>query len=68
MIPHRELLEDLTSIHMFLNGGGKLSWVCAGLRHSNFMLGVTVGHILNADGDYTRYIVDETEKCSTGCA
>jgi hemerythrin len=40
----------------------------AGLRLSNFILGVTMGHGINSDSDYCRYITEETAKESTGCA
>ncbi len=39
----------------------------AGLRLFDFILGVTVGHIVHSDIDYCRYITEETAKLSTGC-
>jgi hemerythrin len=65
---HHEILEDLASIRVYLNGSGESSAAHAGLRLSNFILGLTLGHILNTDSVYIRYIVDETAKLSTGCA
>ena len=62
------MLRDLASIRMYLNSGDDATSEHAGLRLSNFILGVTVGYILNTDSDYCRYIDDETAKLSTGCA
>jgi hemerythrin-like metal-binding protein len=65
---HQEMLEDLASIRARLNGDDDRDSGYAGLQLANFMLCVTIGHILNSDSDYTRYIMDETAKLSTGCA
>ena len=59
------MLDDLASIRAQLHGR---AGVHAGLLLSNFILGVTVGHVVNTDSDYCRYIADETAKLSTGCA
>jgi hemerythrin-like metal-binding protein len=65
---HREMLLDLASIRRSLDGAGGAHSRYAGLRLVNFALGVTVGHIINTDSEYCRYIVDETAMLSTGCA
>jgi hemerythrin len=65
---HCEMLLDLASIRKSLDGGDGVRSRYAGLRLVNFMLGVTVGHIVNTDSDYCRYIADETAMLSTGCA
>jgi hemerythrin len=65
---HREMLEDLAAIRERMNDGENLNAESAGLRLSNFILGVTVGHIVNTDSDYCRYIMDEKSRESTGCA
>lgn len=65
---HQEMLDDLASIQAYLNRGDGNHLGYAGLRLANFILGVTVGHVLNSDRDYCRYIMDETAKESTGCA
>ena len=64
---HREILEDLASIRQRMNDGGSHNSGDAGLRLSNFILGVTMGHVVNTDSDYRRYI-EERAKDSTGCA
>ncbi len=52
---HRMMLEELETIRQRLSGDGKAlpepGWVLL-----NFMLGVTVGHILSSDIDYCEYI------------
>jgi len=40
----------------------------AELRLSNFILGVTMGHVVNTDSDYCRYLMEEKARESTGCA
>jgi hypothetical protein len=49
------MLEELETIRQRLSGDGKAlpepGWVLL-----NFMLGVTVGHILSSDIDYCEYI------------
>ena len=65
---HHEMLEDLASIRDDLNRSDGIHSRHAGLRLSNFILGVTMGHIVNTDSDYCRYITEETERLSTGCA
>ena len=65
---HREILEDLAFIRADLDGSDGLHPSGLGLRLFNFLLGVTAGHILNADSDYCRYFSDETARLSTGCA
>jgi hemerythrin-like metal-binding protein len=65
---HCEILRDLASIRTYLDGGDEVTPEHAGLRLSNFILGVTAGHVVNTDSDYCRYIDDETAKLSTGCA
>ena len=65
---HGEMLEDLASIRVYGSSGGEVLSAHAGLRLSNFILGVTVGHIVNTDSAYCQYIADETAKLSTGCS
>jgi hemerythrin-like metal-binding protein len=65
---HREILEDLACIRADFDGSDGLHPARLGLRLFNFLLGVTAGHILNADSDYCRYFSDETARLSTGCA
>jgi hemerythrin len=65
---HDEIREDLAAILAYLDGGVAVSSENAGLRLSNFILGVTMGHGIHTDSDYRRYISDETAKVSTGCA
>lgn len=65
---HREILDDLASIRTYLSSDDGVTSEVAGLRLSNLILGVTVGHMLNTDSDYCRYIDDETARISTGCA
>jgi hemerythrin-like metal-binding protein len=65
---HREMLDDLASIRAQLNRRAGVHAGYSGLLLSNFILGVTVGHVVNTDSDYCRYIADETAKVSTGCA
>jgi hemerythrin len=65
---HREILDDLASIRAQMDGGGGISPACAGLRLSNFILGVTLGHIIHADREYCGYITEESSRQSTGCA
>jgi hemerythrin-like metal-binding protein len=65
---HGQMLTDLATIRRCLNGCDGIQTGYAGLILSNFILGVTFGHIPNADDKYCRYIADETDKLSTGCA
>ena len=65
---HREILEDLACIRADLEGSDGHRPAGLGLRLFNFLLGVTAGHIVNADSDYCRYVSDETARLSTGCA
>jgi hemerythrin len=65
---HREILEDLASLRRRMMDGDGLNSGDAGLRLSNFILGVTMGHVVNTDSDYCRYIMEEKAKESTGCA
>ena len=65
---HHEILEDLASIRQHMDDGHGLHSGYAGLRLSNFILGVTVGHVANTDNDYCRYIMEEKDRESTGCA
>jgi hemerythrin len=65
---HEEMLEDLADIRSCLSRGDGHRSPHASLRLSNFILGVTMGHIPNTDSDYCRYIAEETAKLSTGCA
>lgn len=65
---HREILEDLASLREHMIDGDDLNSGDAGLRLSNFILGVTMGHVVNTDSDYYRYLMEEKAKDSTGCA
>ena len=65
---HREILEDLASIRERMDAGDSLRSGYSGLRLSNFILGVTVGHVVNTDTDYCRYVVEAKARESTGCA
>jgi hemerythrin-like metal-binding protein len=65
---HREMLADLASICACLDADGGRHSGHAALRLANFMLGVTMGHVINTDGDYCRYLADELATQSTGCA
>jgi len=65
---HHEILEDLALIREHMNEGAGINSGCAGLRLSNFILGVTMGHVINTDNDYCRYLMEEKARESTGCA
>lgn len=65
---HREILADLASIRAYLDGRGSRRAARAGLKLSNFIQGVLVGHVVNTDSDYCSYIADATARSSTGCA
>jgi hemerythrin-like metal-binding protein len=65
---HREMLEDLASIRAYLAADGGRHSDHAALRLANFMLGVTMGHVTNTDGDYCKYLADELATAPTGCA
>jgi hemerythrin len=65
---HDAIRADLAAIRAYLNGSEAIGSEHAGLRLSNFILGVTMGHGINSDSDYCRYITEETAKESTGCA
>jgi hemerythrin-like metal-binding protein len=65
---HREMVEDLASIRAYLDAAGGRHSEHAALRLANFMLGVAMGHMINTDGDYCRYLAEELATQSTGCA
>jgi len=65
---HRELLEDLEAIRADLDRDDGTRAGRAGLQLCNFILGVVLGHMVNTDSDYCRYIADETARLSTGSA
>jgi hemerythrin len=65
---HREILEDLAAIRERMRDRDGLGAGYAGLRLSNFILGVTMGHFVNTDSDYCSYIMQAEAGESTGCA
>ena len=62
---HRMMLEELETIRKRLTGDGNAlpepGWVLL-----NFMLGVTVGHILSSDIDYCEYISENRAGSAEG--
>ncbi|AGA92203.1 hemerythrin-like metal-binding domain-containing protein [Thioflavicoccus mobilis 8321] len=56
---HRAMLSELDFIRRRLAGNGA-DWPHQALVLLNFMLGVTVGHILRGDVSYARYIHEAT--------
>lgn len=65
---HQQLLADLSLIRDRLENGDRRGTRRAATDLANFMIGVTLGHMANSDGDYCRYLADAMARDSTGCA
>lgn len=65
---HREILKDLCTLDERLKHAEEIGPGAAAAALTNFLLGVTMGHIGISDREWCEYIADEAAKAPVGCA
>lgn len=66
---HREILADMAGLRERLERrGSEASAAVLGRSLLTFLLGVAMGHMTVADGDWARYLADQCDFDTTGCA